>query len=161
MALAKGVAPFDGVVVTRNFDPGAFIRSARDHAYLSPLLVIQRIDTIRIVLQIPSSDIADVRVGDLVDIKVGKVHLPGNKIARIAFSADRKTRTMRAEIDVPNPKGLLRPGTLGKALIHLRKGTIPQAKAPKTKPSWMGADLRTPRALPSNTALAARRRLQH
>ena len=34
----------------------------------------------------------------------------GQKVSRIAFAVDPKTGTMRAEIDVPNPKGQLRPG---------------------------------------------------
>ncbi len=53
------------------------------------------------------------------------------KVSRMAESEDPTTRTMRVEIDIPNPKGLLREGMYGTATIVLepvsRNLTVPPA----------------------------------
>jgi multidrug efflux pump subunit AcrA (membrane-fusion protein) len=47
--------------------------------------------------------------------------LPGHtftgRVARISWALDPVTRTLRAEIDVPNPDGLLRPGMYAYATV--------------------------------------------
>ena len=47
-------------------------------------------------------------------------------MTRVARSLDPVTRTMRAEIELPNPKLHLRPGMYGTASVYLRaKGVVP------------------------------------
>ena len=52
--------------------------------------------------------------------------MPGEKfagrISRVANAEDPKSRTMRVEIDLPNPSGRLRPGMYGRATLWL--GTL-------------------------------------
>ena len=52
--------------------------------------------------------------------------LPGirfsGKVSRIAFSEDKKSKTMRTEVDLPNDKGLLRNGMYGRTKLMLQTG---------------------------------------
>ncbi|MBI3838399.1 MAG: efflux RND transporter periplasmic adaptor subunit [Planctomycetia bacterium] len=120
------VSPYDGVVTKRNFFPGDFIRSA-DQESLVPVLAIDRTDKMRVVVQIPDPDVPFTNKDDEAVVEID--NLPGirfsGKVSRIADSEDTKTRTMRAEIDLPNEKNLLRQGMYGYVTIQL--GTLPGA----------------------------------
>jgi RND family efflux transporter MFP subunit len=117
---ARVVAPFDGVVTHRAFHPGAFVRSAADGAQ-PPLLTVARTDLMRVVVRVPDRDVTLTNPGDPVTLTVDG--LDGRsfrgKVARVAESEDHTTRTMRVEVDVPNPEGLLRDGMYGRARIGL------------------------------------------
>ena len=52
-------APFDGVVTARHVDPGHLVRVAASE----PLLVISRIDPVRVVVEVPETDALLVRPG--------------------------------------------------------------------------------------------------
>ncbi len=127
---ARIVAPFDGVITHRGFHPGAFIRSAVDGAQ-PPLLTVARVDLMRVVVRVPDRDVVLVNPGDPVELAIDG--LEGRtfqgKIARIASAEESTTRTMRVEIDLPNPDGRLREGMYGRASIRLepiaRRLTIP------------------------------------
>ncbi len=120
LSYAKIVAPFDGVVTHRNFHPGAFIRSASDGSQL-PLITVARVDLMRVVVRVPDRDVVLVDPGDPVTLTIDG--LEGctfqAKIARIASMEDPTSRTMRVEIDLPNPDGRLREGMYGRASIGL------------------------------------------
>jgi HlyD family secretion protein len=51
----KIVAPFDGIISKRNYNNGDFIRLA-DRGGQLPLLVVQRRDKMRVIVQIPDTD---------------------------------------------------------------------------------------------------------
>jgi multidrug resistance efflux pump len=116
----KILAPFDGVVTHREFHPGAFIRSASDGG-ITPLLSVKRTDRMRVAVQVPDRDVVLASVGDPATVSVDA--LEGRQfdgtISRIAEFEDPTTRTMRIEIDIPNPKGTLRSGMYGRAKITL------------------------------------------
>jgi HlyD family secretion protein len=132
LAYAHIVAPFDGVVTHRNFHPGSFIRSASGGIQL-PLLTIGRIDQMRVVVRVPDRDVAFANSGDPAVVKIDG--LEGREftgtVSRVAESEDSTTRTMRVEIDLPNPDGLLREGMYGRVHISLeatsRRLTLPVA----------------------------------
>lgn len=112
------LAPFDGVVTRRYFFPGDFIRSAADGA-AKPILSVQRIDLMRVVVQIPDDDAVLLEVGDQATLSVDS--LPGltfqGAVSRLARSLDPATRTMRTEVDIPNPDGRLQDGMFGRVTI--------------------------------------------
>jgi membrane fusion protein (multidrug efflux system) len=93
-------APFDGDVADRTADPGAFVRPGT-----AIVTVIDR-STIRLVADVPEDDFKWVSPGEAS----ANVHiiptdeLLTQKIARRAPSADPSTRTVRVEIDIPDPK---------------------------------------------------------
>jgi HlyD family secretion protein len=119
----KIVSPYDGVITQRGFHPGDFIREATS-GNAAPLLRVERTDLMRVVVQIPDSDVPYVNVGDLATVQI--VTLPGvnfkGKVARCAESENHETRTMRTEIDLPNPQNRFRDGMYGRVVIELQVG---------------------------------------
>jgi RND family efflux transporter MFP subunit len=123
-AYTRITAPFDGVVTNRTFHPGAFIRSA-DSGGIEPLLEVKRTDKVRVVIRVPDLDVPLLDVGDRVTVAIDA--LKGKEfvgpVARLGKMEDPTTRTMRAEVDLPNPDGLLVDGMYGRATIELQPPT--------------------------------------
>ena len=116
-------APYDGVVTSRAFHRGDFIRGADQSAAL-PMLTVERTDIVRLVLYVPDGDVPFTDPGDetVTDIDALPGHKFTGKISRIAFSEDKKTKTMRTEVDLPNDRGLLRNGMYGRTKLMLQAG---------------------------------------
>jgi HlyD family secretion protein len=115
------VAPFDGVITARAFHPGAFIHSAAEGS-TKALLTVMRTDRMRVVVQVPDLVVALLDVGDpgtvVVDALKGRSF--AGSVSRLARAENPATRTMRVEIDVENPGGVLCEGMYGRATIELR-----------------------------------------
>ncbi len=125
LGFTRIVASFDGVVTQRSFDVGDFIASG-DQGARRPLMTVQRTDVVRVVTGVPERDLPLTQPGvpvDLDSMRDGGLKLSGLKVSRIGFALDERTNTMLVEIDVPNPKGLLRPGMNLTAIFHLAKGS--------------------------------------
>jgi len=117
------VASYDGVVTQRNFDVGDFI-STNEQGPRRPLLTVQRIDVVRVVANVSQAEVPLTRPGVSVDLSTGRpadVKFPDCKVSRIGFALDEDTATMPVEIDVPNPKGILRPGMGILVTLHLEE----------------------------------------
>ena len=118
----KITSPYDGVVTKRNFFRGDFIQSA-DQDVRVPLLVVDRTDLMRVVVQVPDRDVPFTNPGDAATVDIDA--LPGTqfaaKVSRVAEAEDTQTRTMRTEIDVPNNEKFLRQGMYGRVTITLKK----------------------------------------
>jgi RND family efflux transporter MFP subunit len=106
---AKIVAPFDGVITRRHVHTGHLPvpGGAGD-----PLFVAERTDRLRIVVGVPEVDAPFVQPGDRAEVRLQALEgrVVEGKVSRISWSLDRATRTLRAEIDLENPDGTLRPG---------------------------------------------------
>ena len=78
-----------------------------------------RDDLVRITVSVPEMYATEVEPGDRVLIRLQA--LPGRdfegKVTRTSWTLDAKNRTLRTEIDVPNPKGTLRPGLYAYATV--------------------------------------------
>jgi len=120
VAFTRIAAPFDGVVVQRNFFPGDFVRSAVNGTD-RPLLRVIRTDLMRVVVKVPDLDVPQLDVGDkavvVVDALKGREF--SGKVTRLGQTEDTASRTMRAEIDLPNPDGHLVDGMYGRVTIEL------------------------------------------
>ena len=72
-------------------------------------------------MEVPDKDTPFCNVGDPATVRVsslaGRV-FPGT-VSRTSEAEDLRTRTMRVEIDLDNPDGVLRDGMYGQALIVL------------------------------------------
>lgn len=116
----KLLSPYQGVVTKRNYHRGAFIRSA-DQGSQPPVLSVARTDLMRVVVYVPDRDVPYLDRGDEAVVRVDA--LPGEefpgKIARFSEFEDEANRTMRAEIDLPNPSGRLHEGMYGGVTILL------------------------------------------
>jgi RND family efflux transporter MFP subunit len=126
------ISPYDGVITHRNFHRGAFIR-APDQGGQIPLLTVDRTDLMRIVVQIPDREVPFTEPGDPATIRFDALPRTPFKgrISRIAESENDETRTMRIEIDLPNPDGVVRDAMYGRVEIELEPAhggvTIPSA----------------------------------
>jgi RND family efflux transporter MFP subunit len=76
----------------------------------------------RVVVKMPEDYVSLTRPGDPAVFKLDFTdHVFKGKVARIADSLDRDDKTMRTEIDLPNPVNELRDGMYGYATIELSK----------------------------------------
>jgi RND family efflux transporter MFP subunit len=104
------VAPFDGVVASRNFDVGTLVTA--DSASGTPLLSLVQTSTLRIQIFVPQEDYFALKDGE--DAEVTVPQLPGRvfhgRVARTAGALQPGTRTLLAEVDVDNSDGALTAG---------------------------------------------------
>jgi multidrug efflux system membrane fusion protein len=110
-------APFSGVITRRNVDIGALINAGNGGSN-QELFVIARIDPIRVYVDVPEMDAPLIHTGVRANIELASLngqHFSGD-VMRTADSIDTTSRTLRTEIDVPNPKGELFPGAF--ARVH-------------------------------------------
>jgi RND family efflux transporter MFP subunit len=109
-------APFDGIVTQRNVDTGDLIQPGAEPL---PLFMIAKSDVLTICVAIPEVFAPAVNAGDRAQIKLQAV--PGRtiegKVTRVSWALDPKVRTLRAEIDIPNPDAKLQPGLYAYATI--------------------------------------------
>jgi RND family efflux transporter MFP subunit len=104
-------APFDGVVVERNVHTGHLVQSGTS-GNQKPVLTVMRIDPIRILVDVPEADAVPIAKGTKVELTPPSA--PGTvvtgTIARAGWSLNTTSRTLSAEIELPNPDGKWRPG---------------------------------------------------
>ena len=110
------VAPYDGVITRRNVDVGDLTTPGTQG---QPLFIVARDDLVRITVSVPEMYATEVEAGDRVLVRLQA--LSGRdfegKVTRTSWTLDVKNRTLRTEIDVPNPKGTLRPGLYAYATV--------------------------------------------
>lgn len=122
-AFERVVAPFDGVVTTRNVDVGDLVRADNGG---TPMLNIDQDSTLRIAVNVPQNLTRGVSPGLKATIRVPQ--LPGRTfvgaVERSSVALQSASRTLTMEVDVPNPDGILRSG------LH----TDVTLKVPREKP---------------------------
>jgi HlyD family secretion protein len=109
-------APYDGIVVTRNVNTGDFAQPAagdpsasRNNPGMSagshPLYGVARIDKVRIFLDVPEMEANGIRPGSKAHIKIEAVDNMelSAEVTRTSWALTAKSRTLRVEIDIPNP----------------------------------------------------------
>ena len=105
-------APLDGAVRQRHASAGQYLAAG------SPVVTIVRIHPLRLRLAVPERVAADVRIGQLVNIKVeGDRAVYHGQVARLSPAINEDDRTLLVEAEVPNEHGQLRPGTFAEAEI--------------------------------------------
>jgi RND family efflux transporter MFP subunit len=107
----KVVAPFDGVVTSRNIDVGDLV-DAGNGGVGKALFTVAQIDPLRLYVFVPQVYAQQVKVGDTVTVTLQEHEGAEYKgsIARTARAIDTGTRTMQVEIRVPNPNDALIAG---------------------------------------------------
>ncbi len=117
-------APYDGIIVARNANTFDFVLpstgdpNALPHApdvsteKAAPIYVVDRTDVVRVFIDIPEQDAEYVRIGTPAVVRARAFRdqpVPG-KVTRTSWALNFKSRTLRAEVDLPNPGGRLLPG---------------------------------------------------
>ena len=105
-------APFAGVVTKRYANTGSLIQAGTaSQTQAMPVVRLSENGLLRLALPVPESAVPLVHLGEPVDVHVSALHrtFPG-RVARFADKVDESTRTMKTEVDVPNPTLVLVPG---------------------------------------------------
>ena len=121
-------APFAGVLIKRNVDPGALINAGSTGV---ELFILARVDPLRVFVNVPQAYSPAVKNGMPSYITLQEI--AGQKfsgtVTRTAEAIDPTTRTLLTEVDVPNKDGRLLPGSFGEVhfapKINAEKVTVP------------------------------------
>ncbi len=116
LGFARVKAPYDGVVTRRHVDPGHLTVPG---GVAEPLFVVARTDVVTVVVAVPEAEAALIDVNDAAKIRIqslGGREVEG-KVTRTSWALDLGNRSLRVEIDLPNPDGILRPGLYAYATI--------------------------------------------
>ena len=118
-------APFPGVISARNAntfdfvqpttgDPTAFYLSpdVSPSGTAAPIYVVDRLDIVRIFLDIPERDANFVSIGTKASVHARAFRDTEllATVTRTSWALNMKSRTLRAEVDLPNPNSQLLPG---------------------------------------------------
>ncbi len=128
-------APFPGVITARNAntfdfvlpntgDPSANNRASNiSSGGAAPIYVVDRTDIVRIFVNVPEQDANFVHIGSKATV-LAKAYrdtpIPA-KVTRTAWALNAKSRTLRAEIDLPNPGSQLLPGMYAYAKVIIER----------------------------------------
>jgi RND family efflux transporter MFP subunit len=110
IAFERVVAPFDGVITSRQIDVGSLVTADANSG--TPLFSIAHTNVLRVQIYVPQEDYFGLRDGQQAEVTVPE--LPGRvfhgRLARNASALHADTRTVLAEVDVENTDGTLAPG---------------------------------------------------
>ena len=120
-AYARITAPFDGVVTQVYAFTGALLpagtSSGKDTLALCQL---SQNNLLRLVIPLPERAVSDVHIGENVAVRLTNPPKTfQGTIVRFSDQIDEQTRTMHAEVHVPNPKDELVTGMYASVLIPL------------------------------------------
>jgi RND family efflux transporter MFP subunit len=118
----KVVAPFSGVITSRNIDVGDLVDAGNGGAGKA-LFTVAQLDPLRLYVFVPQIFASRVKVGDVVTVNLAE-HLGEDyqgAIARTARAIDTTTRTMQVEIRVPNPNGTLIAGSYVQVMLPIQQ----------------------------------------
>jgi RND family efflux transporter MFP subunit len=115
-------APFTGVVTMRYADVGSLIQAGTaSNTQSMPVVKVAQSDLLRLRMPVPEEDVPYITAGGDVQIKLqatGKII--AGKIIRYTRELTSSTRTMLAEVDVPNPDLALSTGMTAETTIVLQ-----------------------------------------
>ena len=115
-------APFDGVITARYADPGALMQNAQTSQTAAlPVVGVGQTDSLRVFVYVDQANAADVQRG--APVVLSDASRPGQpihaRVSRYTGELDPQTRTLLAEIDVPNPKHDLLAGSIVQATLEV------------------------------------------
>jgi multidrug resistance efflux pump len=123
--------PYAGIVTLRNVHRGHFVQPPSGDKK-EPLLIVERRDLYRVVMETPETSAAFVKKDVAATIGIPALGGRGEvlKVQRTAWSLDSKTRTLRAEFDWAKPPDWVRPGQYVAVTIvveHKNVWTLPES----------------------------------
>lgn len=116
------VAPYDGVITQREIDVGNLVTAGSTSA-TTPLYVMSQNDPMRVFLDVPQGAAAELGTENAaVDVEStgSSPHVYSGHLTRSSGAINAQARTMRMEVDLPNPEQTLVPGMYVKASFELQ-----------------------------------------
>jgi HlyD family secretion protein len=129
-------APYDGVVIVRNVNSGDFVQPQggdqsvprSNQGMMSstgamPLYVVARTDKVRIFLDVPEKEAVGIRPGNPASVTIDAANnmQVATTVARTSWALHVNSRTLRAEVDIPNPSGQILPGMYAYGTVELKR----------------------------------------
>jgi membrane fusion protein, multidrug efflux system len=122
---ARITAPFAGIITKRFVDPGAFIPAATSGSAAQNAAIVTLTDLNRVRVQVAVPEVETSLLTTNQPVIVGVEGLPGRTfngtVTRFSYSLDEASKTMLAEIELPNPKLELRPGMYAMVKIGIER----------------------------------------
>ena len=136
-------APYDGVITSRAVDTGDLVSADSNGSSGNLLFTLARDNVVRVQINVPQSGAIGIKDGLLAKVMVPE--LPGRTftgaVARSAVALVQSSRTMQAEVDVPNTDGSLHPGLYVTVEIGIPR-TAPGVTIPAEALMFNGQGLR-------------------
>jgi HlyD family secretion protein len=137
-------APYDGVVFARNVNLGDFVLPATGDptqgsfslgvspSRSTPLYVLNRIDPVLFVVGVPEADAHYVAPGAKARVRVPALagHEFTARVTRTSWALDSTSRTLFAQIDLPNPKGDFLPGMYAYGSVLIERPNVRSLPVP-------------------------------
>lgn len=120
-------APFSGQISKRYVDPGAFVTTS------TPIVTLAHSDTVKVLISVPEKDVPLVRRGG--NARIVADAYPNRsftgEVVRLSSGLDLASRTLQAEVHIPNREHLLKPGMFARIELVLqeRPGLLVPAEA--------------------------------
>jgi multidrug efflux pump subunit AcrA (membrane-fusion protein) len=132
-------APFAGIVTARLVEQGYFISATGASSGPAPmgqgggasgggeLFRIAQIGTVRILLNVPQTDAAGIRIGQDADVLLAEYpnRVFAGHVTRTSSSLDLSSRTLLTEVQVPNPQSTLLPGMFAQVRLRSQRSSPP------------------------------------
>ncbi len=114
-------APFDGVIAEKLKEEGDFVNPTMGGFGGGPgVLVLVNFDRVKVYVQVPSSDIHKIRIGQEAYVYNQSGRTRG-RVDFIAQYADPLSKTFKVGIVADNPEGIFKPGTFADVEIVYEK----------------------------------------
>jgi RND family efflux transporter MFP subunit len=114
-------APFGGIITSKNAEEGDVINPMMGMG--ASVLTLMNLETIKVVLQIPSEEIEKIAVGQPCTVKV--TTLPNETFTGVVYTknlaADPVSKTFKVEIKVDNPQLKIKSGIFAEAAIEIAR----------------------------------------
>jgi RND family efflux transporter MFP subunit len=131
-------APYDGVVFARNVNAGDFVLPATGDptqgifslgvspSRATPLYVLNRIDPVLFIVGVPEADAAYVAAGSRARVRVPALanHEFAARVTRTSWALNSTSRTLMAQIEMPNPKGKFLPGMYAYGSVFIERRDV-------------------------------------
>ena len=106
------VSPIDGAVGQRQASVGEYLAPG------APVATLVRLHPLRLRVAVPEREAPAVQVGQTVKVTVeGDPTEHGGRVARLSPAIQEQNRTLTIEAEIPNERGLLRPGSFARVSI--------------------------------------------
>ena len=106
------ISPIDGAVSQRQASVGEYLAPG------APVATLVRMHPLRLRVAIPEREAPGIQVGQTVRVAVeGREDEHTGRVARMSPAIAEQNRTLTIEAEIPNPNGVLRPGSFARAAI--------------------------------------------
>jgi HlyD family secretion protein len=132
-------APYDAVVFARNVNLGDFVTPASGdptqgvfavgdspNRGATPLYVLNRIDPVLFIVGVPEADSAYVAAGSKARVRVPALanHEFPAKVTRTSWALNATSRTLVAQVELPNPDGKFLPGMYAYGSVFIERPNV-------------------------------------